>query len=186
MTEINIKNMVCPRCVAAVEQMLADCGFSDISVGLGRASFAEHITPADKEQIRERLRQLGFDLLENAQAVTVEEIRQQVMQWVRLRGMRPNLSDYLQEHIHKEYSALSKLFSEMRGITIERYSLILRMEYAKELLCYAQHNINEIADILGFSSAAHFSARFKQETGMSPTVFRKGKAVTLRRPIDSL
>ena len=92
----------------------------------------------------------------------------------------------LQEHIHKEYSALSKLFSEMRGITIERYSLILRMEYAKELLCYAQHNINEIADILGFSSAAHFSARFKQETGMSPTVFRKGKAVTLRRPIDSL
>lgn len=186
MTEINIKNMVCPRCVAAVEQMLAECGFSNISVVLGKATFAEKADLADRERIREKLRELGFDLLEDAQTIAVEEIRQQVMQWVRLRGTRPNLSDYLQEHIHKEYSALSKMFSEIRGITIERYSLILRMEYAKELLCYAQHSINEIADILGFSSAAHFSARFKQETGMSPTVFRKGKAVTLRRPIDSL
>ena len=64
--------------------------------------------------------------------------------------------------------------------------MTLRIEYAKELLSYDQKNINEIADMLGYSSPAHFSSQFKQETGMSPSQFKKDHMRAERCPLDSL
>ena len=83
------------------------------------------------------------------------------------------LSDYLSCHLNKDYSTLSKLFSEVRGITIERFAILHRIEYAKELLCYSQFATSEIAYRLGYSSPAHLSSQFKQVTGMTPKVFRE-------------
>ena len=85
---------------------------------------------------------------------------------------RPKLSDYLADNLKKDYSTLSKLFSEVRGITIERFAIIHRIEYAKELLCYSQLSTSEIAYKLGYSSPAHLSSQFKQVTGMTPKDFR--------------
>lgn len=68
---------------------------------------------------------------------------------------------------------LSKLFTQVRGITIEKYSILHRIEYAKELLCYNQMTISEIAYTLDYSSPAHFSKSFKETTGMSPKQFRE-------------
>ena len=82
------------------------------------------------------------------------------------------MSDYLSHNLNKDYSALSKLFSEVRGITIERFAIIHRIEYAKELLCYSQLSTSEISYTLGYSSPAHLSSQFKQVTGMTPKEFR--------------
>ena len=82
------------------------------------------------------------------------------------------MSDYLSTRLHKDYSLLSKLFSEVKGITLERYAILHRIEYAKELLCYNQLSTSEIAYKLGYSSPAQFSAQFKQITGMTPKMMR--------------
>lgn len=115
---------------------------------------------------------MGFELLDDPRSQLVEQIRIAVQQWVRMNEERPKLSDYLADNLKKDYSTLSKLFSEVRGITIERFAIIHRIEYAKELLCYSQLSTSEIAYKLGYSSPAHLSSQFKQVTGMTPKDFR--------------
>ena len=115
---------------------------------------------------------MGFELLDDPRSQLVERIRITIQEWVRMKGERPKMSDYLSHNLNKDYSALSKLFSEVRGITIERFAIIHRIEYAKELLCYSQLSTSEISYTLGYSSPAHLSSQFKQVTGMTPKEFR--------------
>ena len=98
---------------------------------------------------------------------------------------KAKLSAYLQDVCHKEYSALSKLFTEMRGISIEKYYLAQRIELVKELLAYDEMTVSEIADKLRYSSVAHLSAQFKAQTGLSPTQFKEMKEHRLR-PLDEI
>jgi AraC family transcriptional regulator len=82
------------------------------------------------------------------------------------------LADHLSAALHKEYSGLSALFTQVEGITIEHYFLLQRMERVKELIKYGELTMSEIADRTGFSSVAHLSAQFRKFTGMTPTAFR--------------
>ena len=167
-----IKNMVCPRCIMAVRSILVDAGLTSTAVDLGEAEIVEELTAQQLAALSEALAQMGFELLDDPRSRLVEQLRVGVIEWVRMEGTRPKLSDYLSARLHKDYSLLSKLFSEVKGITLERYAILHRIEYAKELLCYNQLSTSEIAYKLGYSSPAHFSAQFKQITGMTPKMMR--------------
>lgn len=173
MTTLHIKNMVCPRCVMAVEQLLHSQQLHAQSVTLGEAIVEENLSDIQIDTLRSELKNLGFELLDNPQLAIVEKIRTLVLEWVHLQGERPRLSSYIQELTHKDYSQLSKLFSSVRGMTIERYCILQRVELIKELLCYSEKTTSEIAYELGYSSPAHLSAQFKQVTGMSPKAFKQ-------------
>ena len=159
-----IKNMVCPRCIIAVKNILESEGVTVKSISLGDAEIEEELTNERRLSVARKLQDMGFEL--------VEQIRIAVLKWVRMNEEHPKLSDYLADNLKKDYSTLSKLFSEVRGITIERFAIIHRIEYAKELLCYSQLSTSEIAYKLGYSSPAHLSSQFKQVTGMTPKDFR--------------
>lgn len=178
--------MVCPRCIAAVEHTLSAMGYTPMAVELGKATVEENISYAHRHDIAIALEALGFELLDDASAIIINEIKREVLAWVRVEGNRMVLSDFLQSHIHKEYSVLSKLFSDTQGVTIERYAITARIEYAKELLSYGQMTVSEIAYKLGYSSAAHLSMQFKKETGLSPTQFRVHDYGVKRKSLDSL
>ena len=60
-----------------------------------------------------------------------------------------NLSAYLSEKLHYEYTYLSSLFSAVEGRTIENFFIEQRIEKAKELLDYGQMTLSEIAFELG-------------------------------------
>jgi len=96
-----------------------------------------------------------------------------------------NFSSFLSDKLHQEYTSLSKLFSTVEGITIERFILKQKIERVKELLFYNQLTLSEIAFQMGYSSAAHISAQFKKETGMTPTQFKKIKTPS-RASLDSI
>ena len=168
-----IKNMVCPRCIMAVKKLLESEGLTVMSVNLGDAEIAEKLTDEQRLAVATELQQVGFELLDNPRSQLVEQIRIAVLKWVRMNQKTQKMSDYLSKHLQKDYSTLSKLFSEVRGITIERFSILHRIEYAKELLCYSQLSTSEIAYRLGYSSPAHLSSQFKQVTGMTPKGFRE-------------
>ena len=185
MSTIHIKNMVCPRCIKVVKDLLAELGMEYADVTLGQAELKAEITPESFVALRNALAREGFELLDSSQAAQVENIRHHVIAWARMEGERPLLSDYLQEKCLKEYSAISKMFSQMTSVTVERYAMLQRIEYAKELISYGDRSFSEISWSLGFSSPAHFSNQFKKETGMSPKEFKSMHAQE-RISIDKL
>ena len=185
MSTIHIKNMVCPRCIKVVKDLLAELGMEYADVTLGQAELKAEITPESFVALRNALAREGFELLDSSQAAQVENIRHHVIAWARMEGERPLLSDYLQEKCLKEYSAISKMFSQMTSVTVERYAMMQRIEYAKELISYGDRSFSEISWSLGFSSPAHFSNQFKKETGMSPKEFKSMHAQE-RISIDKL
>lgn len=182
---IHIKNMVCPRCIMAVRAIFAQMGLTPRSVTLGTVEIDGEPDEAKKSELAEALAQMGFELLDDQRTQLVEQLRVAVIEWVRMKGERPRMSDFICSRIPKDYSALSKLFSEVRGITLERFAILHRIEYAKELLCYNQLTTSEIAYRLGYSSPAHFSAQFKQITGMTPKTMRQ-QSPQVRIPLNEV
>jgi len=168
-----IKNMVCPCCIMAVRTILVSMGLTPKTIDLGDVEIDEELNDTQKETLSLELKNMGFELLDDPRSVLIEQIRVAVLDWVRMKTMRPKMSDYLSARLAHDYSALSKLFSEVSGITIERFAILHRIEYAKELICYSQLTTSEIAYTLGYSSPSHLSAQFKQQTGMTPKAFRE-------------
>ncbi len=182
-----IKNMVCRRCVMAVEDLLERLGLHPVSIDLGSASIEEDITPEMKGRIAAELEKIGFELIDDRKSRLIEQIRSEVIRLVHYsgEGIRTNLSDYLSSKLNRDYGYLSKLFSEVSGTTIEKYFIAQKIERAKEFLAYGELSLNEIADLLGYSSAAYLSAQFKSVTGLTPSYFRKGKR-GMRKPLDKV
>lgn len=180
-----IKNMVCPRCISAVSDLFVSEGVTVKSINLGDVETVEELTQDQLLSVGRKLKNIGFELLDDPRSQLIEQIRVAVQQWVRMDEERPKLSDYLSRHLNKDYSTISKLFSEVRGVTIERFSILHRIEYAKELLCYSQLSTSEITYRLGYSSPAHLSSQFKQVTGMTPKEFRELDKHS-RIPLDAL
>ena len=137
-TTFYIKNMVCNRCIMAVEQLLGRLHFTVLHVELGKAVVGEVPDEASVEQLRRELEALGFELLDDRRMQLIEQVRHLVIDLVHHKNsaLRTNLSDYLTEHLHHDYSALSKLFSEVTGTTIEKYFIAQKIERVKELLVF--------------------------------------------------
>ena len=172
MTILKIKNMVCPRCIMAVTAILERHGFLPKQVVLGEALVEEDLDAQQLAVLRGELQAIGFELLDDPQSQLIEQVRVAIWTWARLRGEHPRLSDYLTSQIDYDYSKLSKLFREHRGVTIERYGMLCRVELVKEKLCDGELSTSEIAYQLGYSSPAHLSAQFKQITSMTPKEYR--------------
>lgn len=180
-----IKNMVCPRCISAVSDLFVSEGVTVKSINLGDVETEEELTQDQLLSVARKLKDIGFELLDDPRSQLIEQIRVSVLEWVRMDKERIKLSDYLSARLHKDYSMLSKMFSEVRGVTLERFSILHRIEYVKELLCYSQLSTSEIAYRLGYSSPAHLSSQFKQVTGMTPKEFRELDKHS-RIPLDAL
>lgn len=86
-----------------------------------------------------------------------------------------NYSEYISEKIGNDYTYLANIFSEVKGITIQQYIIIHKIERVKELLLYDELNLTEIAYQMHYSSVAHLSNQFKQVTGLSPSFFKQLK-----------
>jgi len=184
--KIAIKNMVCPRCTQAVSQVFASMAITPLDVRLGEVVLADPLTPEQLQNLQRKLDEIGFELLDDQQQQLVEKIKSIVIDHVhRQEDNHFVFTEVLQTALNKEYSQLSKLFSEKEGITIEQYVILQRMEKVKELLSYNELTLSEIAYKLGYSSVAYLSAQFKKVTGLTPSQFKK-LGINLRKPIDQL
>ncbi len=175
-----IKNMVCPRCVLAVENLLQRMDIPFESVVLGRASLKASIDGQPLIQLEKELKALGFEILKSREVKRIEEIKN-LLHSVFLKEEIPsgfNLMNYISEAIPEDYSRLSHLFSSMEGITLERFFITLKIEKVKEWLFYEELQLSEMAWKLGYSSVQHLSSQFKKITGMTPSAYRKLKIST--------
>ena len=177
--------MVCPRCIMAVEKLFAEQGINVAHIQLGEVVLPEELSHRQLAEVREKLDSLGFELLDDEQSRTVEKIKTVVIESInKQKGEHLVFSKLIAQALGRDYSQLSKLFSTVEGITIERYIILQRIEKVKELLVYNELNLSEIAFETGYSSAAHLSAQFKKTTGMTPSQFKK-QGIPMRKPLDS-
>lgn len=168
-----IKNMVCPRCIMVVTDILRKMGLQPQEVCLGRADLA--LTPSSEQlkQLEAELQSVGFELMHDNLSKTVDAIKLQVHHFIlNPYSTSQPLSVVLAEKLGIDYNTLSRTFSAQEGRTIESYTIGLRIERAKELMLHSDKNMKQIAFDLGYSSIAHFSRQFKQITGKTPTAYR--------------
>lgn len=178
--------MVCPRCIQAVSHVFISMGIKPLGVELGEVVLPRSLTTEQRADLQEQLKAIGFELLDDQQQQLVEKIKATIIHHVHeLEDNDFVFTEVLQNELNKEYSQLSKLFSEKEEITIEQYVILQRMEKVKELLSYNELTLSEIAYRLGYSSVAYLSAQFKKVTGRTPSQFKK-LGTQLRKPLDQI
>lgn len=184
---LHIKNMVCNRCIMVVKSQLEQIGLHPVSVELGIVVLSDEITEEVYHAVKVSLEPFGFELIDDKKSQIIEQIKDAIIDLVHHNdnNLRVNLSDYLVSKLNRDYSSLSKLFSEITNTTIEKYFIAQKIERAKELLVYGELSLNEIADKLNYSSAAYLSTQFKNVTGLTPSHFKNIKD-NKRKPLDQI
>jgi AraC-like DNA-binding protein len=185
--KIHIRNMVCNRCISVVRNELDSLHIPVTHIALGEADLGKELSTAETEALRKRLEHHGFELLDDQKSKLIEQIKTVVINLVHYseEKIKVNLSDYIAEKVGRDYDYLSSLFSEVEGLTIEKYMILQRIERVKELLVYGELSLSEIAWKTGYSSLAHLSAQFKKVTGLTPSHYREVRDHK-RKPLDQL
>ena len=160
-----------------VKEELKKLGLQYVIIELGKVDIMEDITPEQHDQLKENLLKSGLELLDDKRAILIERIKNVIIEMIHYADELPkiNYSDYISEKLNYDYTYLSNIFSEVKGITIQHYIIINKIEKAKELLLYGELNLTEISYLLHYSSVAHLSNQFKKITGLSPTFYKQLK-----------
>ena len=182
-----IKNMVCPRCIRAVEGALIELDIPFQKIELGHVFLTDSLQDEASRLFASKLESLGFELLESGKAALISQIKTSIIDKIHYseNSLDVNFSEYLSDKLFHEYSYLSRLFSSVEGITIEKFIIKQKIEKVKELLFYDELSLSEIAFQMDYSSTAHLSAQFKKETGMTPSIFKKHRQPG-HRNLDSI
>ncbi|HDN58650.1 MAG: AraC family transcriptional regulator [Bacteroidetes bacterium] len=170
-----IKNMVCPRCIEAVTKIMDDNNFVITSIKLGEVVIEENLDEIQLGILGESLSNSGFELLSDRKSKIVNQLKSEIIKMIHYDddlGSSAKISNRLSQSLGTDYSYLSKLFSEVEGLTIERYVILQKVERIKELLVYNELSISEIAYKMNYSSSQHLSRQFKGTTGLTPSEFK--------------
>ncbi|MFO7789931.1 MAG: helix-turn-helix transcriptional regulator [Bacteroidales bacterium] len=172
-----IKYMVSLRCKLVVMDELKNLGINYVSVDLGVVEIFEDISPEQREQLKINLLKTGLELLDDKRSILIERIQNVVVEMIHYAEELPNInhSDYISEKLGYDYTYLSNMFAEVKGITLQNYILMHKIEKVKELLLYDELNLTEISYRLQYSSVAHLSNQFKKITGLTPTFYKQLK-----------
>ena len=169
--------MVSQRCKMLVVQELTKLDLHVIVVDLGVVEILEEISKEDWEKLRFRLLKSGLELLENKKSILIEQIKTVIIEMIHYsdEAVKVNYSDYISKKLDYDYTYLSNIFSEVKGITIQQFIITHKIERVKELLLYDELNLTEISYRLNYSSVAHLSNQFKKITGLSPSFYKQLK-----------
>src|ERR1700744_4743262 len=166
--------MVCIRCKMVVQDELTKLGLKYTIVELGEAEMVDEISPAQREQVRAALLKSGLELMDDKKSVLIQKIKTVIIELVHYseEPLAVNLSEYLSQKLHYDYTYLANLFSEVQGTTIEKFYISHKIERVKEFLVYNELSLSEIAYKMHYSSAAHLCTQFKKVTGLTPSHFK--------------
>ncbi|MGC5746541.1 helix-turn-helix domain-containing protein [Chryseobacterium sp. NFX27] len=184
--KIFIKNMVCNRCISAVEKIFSEAGITVNSVALGEVETNSDVSAEKMLTIEKSLLETGFERIKDSTHQLIDKIKNMIIIKIGELDIDENflLSEFLSSKIPKDYSALSKTFSQNENITLEQFFILHKIEKVKELLLYNELTLTEIAGKLGYKSVQHLSSQFRNTTGFTPTEFKKLKDHQ-RKTLDS-
>ena len=169
--------MVSQRCKLMVSEALERLQIKNAFVELGTIEIFSEITQTQIEELACSLLKYGLELMENKKSILVEKVKNIITELIHNSDELPriNFSEHISQKLAYDYTYISNVFSEVKGITIQQYIILHKIERVKELLLYNELNLSEIAYKLHYSSVAHLSNQFKKVTGLSPSYYKQLK-----------
>lgn len=157
-----------------VKEELKRLGLHYVIVDLGMIEILEDITSEQRKQLKSNLKKSGLELMNDKQSILVEKIKVLILEMIHFseEELNTNYSDYISEKLGYDYTYLANVFSEVKGMTIQQYIILNKIERAKELIQYDELSLKEIAYRLNYSSVAHLSNQFKKITGLTSSYFK--------------
>jgi len=172
-----VKYMVSTRCKMMVKEELKKLGLHFIILDLGEIDIMEDISDEQRKQLSIGLHDSGLELMDDKKAILIEKIINVIIEMIHYAEELPkvNYSDYISDKLKHDYTYLANIFSEVKGITIQQFIIMHKIEKVKELIIYDELNLTEIAFNMRYSSVAHLSNQFKKITGLTPSHFKQMK-----------
>lgn len=182
-----IKNMVCNRCILVVQNEMEKLNIPIKNIRLGEVTLENDLTIDERKDLELALVPFGFQVIDDKKSRLIEQIKNVIIDVVHYQDndIKNNLSNILSEKLNHDYNYLSNLFSDVEGITIEKYFIAQKIEKVKELLVYDEMSLSEIANLLNYSSVAYLSNQFKKVTGLTPSHFKQIREEK-RKPLDKV
>ncbi len=172
-----IQNMVSLRCKLLVKSEMEKLNIKFLTVELGEVVLLKPITNEKKEKLKIQLHKSGLEIMDDKKAMLLEKIKNIVVEMVHYSEEIPkvNFSTFLSEKLQIDYHTLSDFFSKTKGMTIEHFIILHKIERVKELIVYDELSLTEISYMMHYSSLSHLSKQFKQITGLTPSYFKQLK-----------
>jgi len=132
------------------------------------------LSATNREKLKTALHKSGLEVMNDKKAMMIEKIINIIVEMVHYSDELPkvNFSVFLQEKMNLDYHKMAEIFSKTKGVTIEHFILLHKVERIKELITYDKLNLTEISYKMHYSSVANLSRQFKQITGLTPSYFK--------------
>lgn len=172
-----IKYMVSIRCKMVLKEELDKLGIPYSMLDLGTVEVPDSTCSLELIKLKVALLKSGLELMDDKKAMLIERIKNVIIEMIHYSEEVPkvNYSEYISEKLGQDYNHMSKIFSEVKGITIEHFIIAHKIERVKELLMYDELNLTQISYMLNYSSVSHLSQQFKKVTGLTPSFFKQIK-----------
>lgn len=141
-----------------------------------------------EEKIVSCFKEIGFEVIIDPDVEIVEKIKIAAIERIYMAFNTNSLirnSDYISEKVQLPYDKISRVFSQVTGVKLEKYIILLKMEKAKEMLCRNEYTVSEIAFLMDYSSVQYFSNQFRKHVGVTISKFKETPKV-YRKSIESL
>ena len=183
MMVLYIRNMMCVRCKIIVELEFEKLGLHCVSVELGKVETFETLSEGQLIKVKNALLKSGLELINNRKSILVERIKNTILTMVYTSEcqVKINFSNYLSDELNHDYTYLANIFSDEKGLTIEQYLILTKVQRIKELIGYDELSLTEISWKLNYSSVAHLSTQFKKVTGITPSLFKHFNSLAINQ-----
>lgn len=168
--------MACVSCKAVVKEAIEKLNFHAVKVELGEVEIKEDLTDAEKKKLNTLIKKVGLEIIEDKGGILIEQVKKACHDYLdNEQNVKVNISEYLTKKLNKDYNYISNTFSDLEACTIIHYINLIKIERAKEMILFEDHNFSEIATKLHYNNLSAFSTLFKKITGFNPTHFKKLK-----------
>jgi AraC-like DNA-binding protein len=178
-----INYQLCQQCKMLMKEEDRGSGLHWVTINVGGIDIRHQITKNQYRRLKHNLLNVDLESLDRKD-ILIHKITSVIAEIIDNSDKisKLNYSDYLSGKLNYNYTYLSNIFSEAKGITIQHFIIIKKIERVKELLLKGEMKLDEIAYNLHYSSVAHLSNQFKKITGFSISYYRKLKKRNSKKP----
>lgn len=118
------------------------------------------------------------DFMNQSKKSRNEDLKQRIIACLGSGFQNAGLSAYVVSRemgISEKY--LSRFIREQTGETFSAYLLGLRLDKAKEYLSTTDYSNDKIAELTGFGAVATFYRNFKEQTGVTPKIYKENNRI---------
>jgi AraC-like DNA-binding protein len=157
-------------CVSLVEDFLTTHVGQDIDL---EAGFRNTSNILEYEiWIKKVIHKAFSDILEADSNNNIIVVRAQ--EFIRENIQNPQLSlEYVAQELDINYKYLSRVFKNETGIKFIDYVTNLKLNHCRNLLINTNLKVEEVSDIMKYSSPQYFISRFKMMFGYTPKQYRE-------------